>query len=1164
MKLLPQGSRLANSPFRRRHPTSEEIVEEVYRRVQTQQQQQQEGKSKLNSKTVNTSYASTNSSVDRSSMSSQSPESRTDAKIGRSELSKPKSDSRQKQRSITPFGRRRNNATSEKTSKLDVTQLVAEYTSHNPGLIIVNSPTPRQQSTTFVSVDGEIPAEVNPKDKRSTSPWPSIRRKKSLDSATTLQHRNTSRVKQQSNESSISTNLSKNKDQQNLVESRSPRNTRGTRVEALPLPVEPKKSPSRQARSTSPFFRRRNKDASELIADAKKKAIELSRLNERPSRSKLYRGDISLAGVAEADMKQRIPLSTSPAPPPRRARSLSPFTPRKSANEVIADVYRKMEIDYSTSTTSSSNEENGVEIVLSGMTDPSSSKGFLRRRTPLHSPSAINVLCKSSPTKHRQEEGETGGLETIATVLFKDPSERNNMKEDFGPRRQEKSIRGRKSILMTKTKPEKSQAKVMTADVSGTNTSKDTMNKASSLINASKKRRGLIPKFKTNGVTVPLDKNDMVSKKPELPNPKLRLELVPPSSIAVGGRSRVSELSAPNPQRSTTAIPLSSRVKTRSLGERSLAEIQTALEKVQQELIGATKAGQTVPRDLVMEKLLAVADTIEAPADRNNFLRKLSRLGSTISRSSGDGVTTSDDSDSSDDEDTSTDRGDTSGDESSFARWTLKRERKEARVGQWTRLLEALGLNGLWDDDVDIEDLDLSRESIDEDDDLDQTDNETTDRTPTPTPPIVQNNSFIGFVGQITSMGTFRDDTNDEPVAQREQQPQPQPQQKQQHQQQQQQDSSVRNIQEEINMKRKAQASERLKTLAANLQKERVQLNQGSVDKKEDSDNDIPENVIEMYVQELSAENKKAIAEEQRLRRVIEEEIIKQQLVDSVLKKVNEETLTNSKKAGASASVNKDDDVKINSINASHSTASNQDTLGDKKSVAESTVQSAWHPQLLKSSTRATLGSARSRFTRATSAKRSLRGSSNHPVQRDELAITNTGTSLGSASLISQPQMTLSTITANTGYTGYTVGTSPSALQQSNYRSALNGPSYSKTTDQFNSMSVMSEEETHCENQSTVYSQVSQPTVSLSTRRPVVTNQLRQNEPYVQDYATYDSSCDVNDDSYDDALSVGSIDSDQFHAGCQSSLGSGLFSDKTSGGKVYTFRLTDEERSNNR
>jgi Tfp pilus assembly pilus retraction ATPase PilT len=175
MKLLPQGSRLANSPFRRRHPTSEEIVEEVYRRVQTQQQQQQEGKSKLNSKTVNTSYASTNSSVDRSSMSSQSPESRTDAKIGRSDLSKPKSDSRQKQRSITPFGRRRNNATSEKTSKLDVTQLVAEYTSHNPGLIIVNSPTPRQQSTTFVSVDGEIPAEVNPKDKRSTSPWKGVK-----------------------------------------------------------------------------------------------------------------------------------------------------------------------------------------------------------------------------------------------------------------------------------------------------------------------------------------------------------------------------------------------------------------------------------------------------------------------------------------------------------------------------------------------------------------------------------------------------------------------------------------------------------------------------------------------------------------------------------------------------------------------------------------------------------------------------------------------------------------------------------------------------------------------------------------------------------------------------------------------------------------------------
>ena len=1183
MKLLSQASRLSNSPFRRRHPTAEEIVEEVYRRVQEQQQQQQQQREEeahpksrsnyVHSVTKNSpssSNTSINSGVNRSSTSSHSPESRTDNKVGERTNYTTKNDSRQKTRSITPFGRRRNNPTNDKKASLDVTLLVAEYTSHNPGRVVLDSPKSHRQSTTFLSVEDKIDDEIRsstPKDSRPTSrgrassSWASIRRKKSLDSAdSTLHHRNTFRLQQKSSQSSGSINMieiSSSKVQQSAVVDRSQRGTTGVQ-KGIPSPSQ-SKSPSRQARSMSPFFRRGNKPASELIAEAKKNAIELSRVNDQPSTARVFRGDRSLSGIDRADTKQVKPLPPglpSPVSPPRRARSLSPFSRRKSANEVIADVYRRMEIDYSNSTTGSSNDEDGVEIVLARIADPASpNHGFLRKRTPLSSPTAINVLCNNSPNKNHNDEDGTGGLQTIATVLFKDPQINNRKKEDSGQRNNEKSIRGRKSILLSKAKPEAAPTKVETKTTSKVNGSKTTVNanRKESSLEAKKKRRGLIHKFKSNEIPLQPEPKVPTIKEPQSPTPKLRLDLVPPSSIAVGGRSRVSELSVPNPPKTTTAIPFSSRVKTRSLGERSLAEIQTALEKVQKELTGATKTGQTIPRDLVMEKLLAVADTIEAPDDRQNFLRKLSRLGSTtLSQSSGDGATTSDDSDSSDDEDTSTDRGDTSGDESSFARWTMKHGKgKQASVGQWTRMLQALGLNGFWDDDIDLEDLDMSHESVYDNDDNDQTDEDTTVRTPTPTPPIIQKMSFTGLIGQITSIGSFRDDTisntnNNEPIkADVVTQPEKQVQAYDDTEKRiaiadeermlRELEEMDRKIQAEKLLQRKSQASERLKALAANLQKENEQLDRSKTNKHHANDDDIPESVIEMYVQELSAESRKAIADEQRLRRVIEEEIMKQKLVDTVLNKFEEEKLLNTKKVTAPVAV-------------APSTASKLGTSHDTKSLVESTTPSSRQQQLSASHTRTTLGSGRSRFTGATSVRRSLLGVLSPSVQREQISASNTGTIMGSASLMSQPQTTLSTITSNTGYT-YETG--PSLMHQANAHSVLDGATYSKNhitqgssaTEQFNSMSMMSDDkETYYGNQSKVHqirSQTPQPSVSSNTNQSWVMKQSQPREPPARNNSICDSKFDMNDDTYDDALSVGSIESDQFDTGCQYSVGTG-------------------------
>ena len=204
----------------------------------------------------------------------------------------------------------------------------------------------------------------------------------------------------------------------------------------------------------------------------------------------------------------------------------------------------------------------------------------------------------------------------------------------------------------------------------------------------------------------------------------------------------------------------------------------------------------------------------------------------------------------------------------------------------------------------------------------------------------------------------------------------------------------------------------------------------------------------------------------------------------------------------------------------------------DIQSLVDSTIQSTGHQQLSKSNTRTTFGSARSRFTGATSAKRSLLGSLSQSVQRDQVSISNTGTTLGSASLLSQPQTTLSTLTA---YTGSTFGTRPSPTYQS-YVSYSKNKSIqgSATADQFNSMSLMSDDHDTYDTKQTKAPgmrslQTQQPSVSSRTHQSLMTKQSQQIERPMRENSVLDSNFDINDgESYDDALSVGSIESDQF------------------------------------
>ena len=391
--------------------------------------------------------------------------------------------------------------------------------------------------------------------------------------------------------------------------------------------------------------------------------------------------------------------------------------------------------------------------------------------------------------------------------------------------------------------------------------------------------------------------------------------VLPPSSILLGRRSRVSELSTVVPN-SLVDIPLSSNVKKRSLGERSVAELQSALEKVQQELIGAKETGQKVPMDLVLDHLLAVADTIEATDDRHTVQRKLSRLGSlSIARSlSSNGKrysqkpsgSVSDESDViSDDEDTTTDQLDTSGDESSFSRWfgsgKSVGEDSSRNTGRWAQILDALGLSDFFGADADMDyDLDLSRDSIfEESNDRELTDDDEASAI-IETPPDIQKTSFKSFFGKISNIGSSREENLKLTQHGKDEQEQQadvfrQRDEAQRRREIHEEEQMLREL-EEMDVRIRSEqkfgpsikASGRLKKMAHVLRQENETLNLGIDENyRVKHSPDREEGKIEMYVQDITAEKQKAASEEQMLRRAIESEIVKQSLTNSVLKKVN-------------------------------------------------------------------------------------------------------------------------------------------------------------------------------------------------------------------------------------------------------------------------------------
>jgi hypothetical protein len=441
------------------------------------------------------------------------------------------------------------------------------------------------------------------------------------------------------------------------------------------------------------------------------------------------------------------------------AGSKSPFLRRKKSGR-LTEYIQKVEVGYE-SRVDNVAEYSVVEVILDF-------------------PNAASV-----PSTHQSFEGESNkasylpGRKTIPPVAL-DPQPTSAPDQ-----RKPKSLHSRKSILIQRTPTTVDEKGIEATDLSELNALSTALTDLQSAPNpqmpASSRYKisfvGQYPSVSGNAVHQRIIETQVASVKSDVETsqqdvaqpsknlatkysdleggddsrPRDRSNLVPPSMIALGRRTHVSELSSPPPE----------LVHQRSLGDDSVAEIQHALRKVQDEL-NASKAGKKVSRGLVMKTLLEVADTIESPEDRKTIRRKLSRMSTGLGLSSSESSSScsadqrcrkraarqkerDDHEDSSfcsshSQDELGTDTPDSDCDASSFSRWLTTREQKK---GQWDQILGMFGLSNLWYDDSD---LDKDWEEYTEMGDSDEDDIQT--------PPEIEKLSFNDYVEKITMKKT--------------------------------------------------------------------------------------------------------------------------------------------------------------------------------------------------------------------------------------------------------------------------------------------------------------------------------------------------------------------------------------------------------------------------
>lgn len=402
-----------------------------------------------------------------------------------------------------------------------------------------------------------------------------------------------------------------------------------------------------------------------------------------------------------------------------RSRSRSPYLQRKNAVDLIRDI-RKVEVDYTSRAVDLSSECSAVEVVIGASPD--------RSRKPMLVRGKKSLLALQSQDRDGLLTTDRIGQKTLSTTstdlqLTATPDWRTNQSG-----RVKVPFRAQLPVVTGKTKTR----------------------------NFREKKRAIATVTQvdqTTSATRPLDMERQKVTISRLDKPSV----VPPSSIALGRRSHISELSLP-----PTALG-----HERSLGLESVAEIQSALSKVQNELKGAAASGSKVSRFLVMKTLLQVADTIESKEDRALVRQKLSEVSTRAGNSRADSTSTTSAYRRSKEEDeprksgdvdetsgdTSTDTGtaDDDSDESSFAEWINQKENTNI---QWSGILAMLGLTDLWDDgEADSGDekaKDVARLISDHEDDI-------------RTPPLIEKMSFTDYVARITMMKSTQEEGSASP-----------------------------------------------------------------------------------------------------------------------------------------------------------------------------------------------------------------------------------------------------------------------------------------------------------------------------------------------------------------------------------------------------------------
>lgn len=485
-------------------------------------------------------------------------------------------------------------------------------------------------------------------------------------------------------------------------------------------------------------------------------------------------------------------------------RSKSPFRRRKAAETMIADI-RMLEIDYasrSSANAAAAAEGTGsmVEVVLT-----SSTMGNKQRKqavsSSLPSPSAVDNMPEqshhSNTTVNNHDTTTIGRLHTVATVpFFNEPAVVGRGRKAFSGRTslivQNNATSSTNPFVSNESRkgnndqsPHKTYSTVST-DCQRTSTSDGPHRHSSgrgtismvqqslprapgSAIEQSLLKKAASATISENSKGPTLHQTSEIKPTPTVAsavatvNPPTKTaaaanhlttqSVVPPISISLERRAHISDLSCP--------IPESFR-KERSMGTDSVAKIQNALAKVQDELHCVNASGRKVSRLIVMKKLLEVAESMDSKEDRLKVQRQISRLsadvGLSLSDSSscmseerllrnGEGDETSLSNDDSDTRDTFSD-------DSSFSQWLLG---EDLVKGQWQQLLDVFGLSTIWPNNADAE-KDWENLAGDECTEDDENDNNVI-----PSPPQTKKHFIADFDGSLpfieSSAQTLKDDT---------------------------------------------------------------------------------------------------------------------------------------------------------------------------------------------------------------------------------------------------------------------------------------------------------------------------------------------------------------------------------------------------------------------